>query len=91
MSKMSSNKQSPRNSSYDRGSLLVKGLRANKNRFQVKNTDLKHSRSNSAADHIQIRGLNQAASMPNIIAKGNSKPNEHRASLKKLKENPNQP
>ena len=89
MSKMSSNKQSPRNSSYDRGSLLVKGLRANKSRFPIKNSDLKHSRSNSATDHLQIRGLNQAASMPNIVAKSSYKPADHRASLKKLKENPN--
>lgn len=59
-------KQSPRNSSHDRGSQL-KGFRASKGRPSQKTSDLKHSRSNSAADNFQIRGLNQTASMANII------------------------
>ena len=90
MSKISNNKQSPRNSSYDRGSLL-KGLSRPKGRAYQKGLDAKHARSSSATDNIQVRGLNQTASMMNILggqgAKGKAN-DDLRPSLKGLKENP---
>ena len=54
MSKMS-NKQSPRNSSYDR-SQNIRGFKARNKQFNNTN-DLVHSRSNSATDNFQVRGL----------------------------------